>query len=116
MDRHSIFKVTIARIRWRKGRIYLKRSRGHSGTLGNEEADRPAGEEARSPQSQKTNTYPPLMQINLGATLAKMEQYDFYRILRDKEMPQRRTTDQNVEAIQDALQETSNKRPTTKRV
>lgn len=60
---------------------------------------------------------PPLGGMDPGTTPEKIEQRDFYRILRDKrKMPQKCTTDKNVAAIQDALQETSNKRPTTERV
>ena len=49
--------------------------------------------------------------------MAKMEQHDFYQILRsERKMPERRTTDRNVVTIQDAPQETFNKRPMTERV
>ena len=65
------------------------------------------------PKCHKRTHSPPLGETGPGATLAKMEQRDFYRILRSKrKMPERRTTDHNVEAIQDAPRETSNKRPT----
>jgi ribonuclease HI len=112
------FKTIIAWIRWRRGKTYLRWTRGHNGTVGNEEADRLAGEGARRPQVTTDGDQPPAQDdTNPGATLAKMEQRDFYRILRDRrKIPRRTTADQTVENIQDALQETQNKRPTTERV
>ena len=55
--------------------------------------------------------------MNPGATLAKMEQHNFYRILRDKRrLPRRRHTETNIGIIQDDIQETFNTWPTPERV
>ena len=114
----NIFKIIIAWIRWRRGRTYLRWTRGHNGTLGNEEADRLAGEGARLPDApDEESPAPPPGKQSPGASLAKLEQRDFYRILRDKrKLPPRRTSDLNVEMVQEALQETYSVKPTIERV
>ena len=114
----EVFKTIIAWIRWRRGKTYLRWTKGHNGNPGNEGADKLAGEGARLPDT-PTNASPiqPPGETNPGATLAKLEQRDFYRILRDKRRkPPRRTSDWNVEMVQDALQETYGTKPTTERV
>ena len=114
----EIFKTIITWIRWRKGRTYLRWTRGHSGTLGNEEADRLTGEGARLPNVPNGgNLALPPGETSPGATLAKLEQRNFYWILRDKrKLPPRHTSDLNVEMVQEALQETYGAKPTTERV
>ena len=113
----ELFKNIIAWIRWRKGKTYLRWTKGHNGTTGNE-ADRLAGEGATLPRPpENEETMAPPGAANPGATLAKMEQRDFYRILRDRRgMPRRRRTEVNIEITQEDVQESFNTRPTPERV
>ena len=114
----DIFSTIIARIQWRKGKTYLRWTKGHSGTAGNEAADKLAGQGARLPQPPDNDSLvAPPGEMSPGATLVKLDQRDFYRILRDKrKMPPRRSTTRNVEEVQDAIQEAFNTKPTRERV
>ena len=114
----GLFKTIVAWARWRKGETYLKWTKGHSGTKGNEEADRLAGEGARKTMTldESDMAQPPMGQTS-GATLANLGQRDFYKILRDKrKMPTRTGTDRNVKTIQESAKETFGVRPTQEKV
>lgn len=93
----GLFKNIIMWIRWRTGRTFLKWTKGHNGTEGNEGADKLAGEGARKPHNptnEDSNGATPRKEERARAQLAKLEQRDFYRILRDRrKLPTRRSTD-----------------------
>ena len=114
----KIFRDIIAWARWRKGRTYLRWTKGHAGTRGNEEADRLAGEGAKLPipptNEDPTETPEETAQ---GMVLAKLEQRDFYRILRDRrKIPQRKTTAGNIRTIQEDIRTAFGVRPTEDKI
>ena len=114
----DLFRETVAKIRWRRGTTSLEWTKGHSGTRGNEEADRLAGEGARkhttpavdAPVNQPTEP-------RTGARLTDLEQRDFYRILRDRrKIPTRKTAERNVAMIQEQTNDSFGFTPTTNKV
>jgi ribonuclease HI len=110
----DIFRDITAWIRWRKGVTTLRWTKGHDGTRGNEGADKLAAEGAGK-QIAVDQTPPPTPQ-NLtarGAKLTKLEQKDFYKIIRDKRrIPTRTRTDRLVGRVQACTENTFDIQPT----
>ena len=114
----DLFKTIIVWTRWRKGETHLQWTRGHSGTRGNEEADRLAGAGAERPMTLgEGEPADPPGRAKSGAVLASLEQRDFYRIIRERrKTPVRAHSDRNVAGIQEGTKEMFGIRPTPEKV
>ena len=111
----ELFQCIIAWMRSRKGKMKMKWVKGHNGTRGNEEANKLASEGVNGQllETPLDLKHPP-GQLNLGASIAKLEQRDFYQILNEKkQIPTRKGAERNVGIIQACAQETFEKSPTT---
>ena len=99
----DLFRCITAWTRWRQGITTLKWTKGHNGTKGNEEADKLAKEGTAKPLASSPDALrAPAKDLTAqGANLAKLEQKDFYRIIRDKNrIPARTRTERMVGRIQ----------------
>ena len=116
---HSdFFQSIVAWLRWRNAKTKFRWVKGHNGTKGNEEADRLAGEGAEKPPPEEPNALEhPQNQLTRGAKLCKMEQKDFYKVLRDKKrIPTRKRAERNIGIVQACAQATFDTYPTTEQV
>jgi len=115
----DLFRCITAWIRWRRGTTTLKWTKGHNGTKGNEEADKLAKEGAEKPLATDPDALraPAKNLTAQGASLAKLEQRDFYRIIRDKNhIPERSRTERAVGRIQACTESTFGQSPTAEAI
>ena len=119
-NQHSdLFRCITAWIRWRRGMTTIKWVKSHSGDKGNEEADKLAKGGAKKPPA---NVLDPLQVPAQGLTaqgvsLAKMEQKDFYKIIRDKNrILERSRTERAVNRIKTCADSTFGQTPKTEAV
>ena len=108
----------MAWMRWRKGKTSLKWTKGHNGDMGNEAANKLAKEGASKliPTEKLDLTFPP-NQVGCGATLSKLEQKDFYRIILErKQIPKQTKAERNIGMIQACTQDMFESSPSTESV
>ena len=114
----DMFKIIVAWARRWSGETYLKWTKGHNGTRGNEEADRLASKGTGQPRALDSNDMAhPGPERKAGATLAHLKQQDLYRTIHNKRrQPTRAGSVRNLENIQECTRAIFKVRPTTESV
>lgn len=84
-DNASLIESTIAQLRLREGKTWMRWVKGHSGVEGNEQADTLAAEGATSRQTRMSDRIAPSLKIR-GAKLETLSQAEMYRIIKNKKM------------------------------
>ncbi|KAF8305880.1 hypothetical protein DL93DRAFT_2127212 [Clavulina sp. PMI_390] len=120
MSRGKPFSLAVAELRSRTGKTELVWVKGHANDQGNEEADKLAGEGARCPPNTSPAYLPVPSSISTtGIRLEKATQSLLHRrILHEsnKEVGCRSRARENLDRAQEAVQESTEKRPSDRQI
>lgn len=111
----SLIKTTIATARSRTGKTTLEWVKGHADDVGNNEADRLAGEGARKPPNEEPAALRTPRSLNMkGAKLSTATQSLLHKGIKeriDRTIPERGRARDNLDRAREAVWETSHTKP-----